>query len=765
MTFHIHIKGIVQGVGFRPFVYKLAINKGLKGNVNNTTDGVHINVNCDRRKAGDFLNEIIENAPELAVITGYTIEEVEQLDFDDFQIIHSESDKEPNLLFTPDFALCDDCRRELYDSADRRYRYPFITCTNCGPRYSIITGLPYDRPLTTMHKYKMCDICDDEYNNPLDRRYYSQTNSCEECGVKMSIYENGKIIEIDDYIKYIANAWREGKIVAIKGVGGFLLTCDASNKEVVNLLRERKHRPSKPFALMYPDMKMLERDCIVSDQEEKELTSTVAPIVLLKLKREIETGLDIKGITFGLDRIGVMLPYAPLYDLLLKEFNQPVIATSGNISNSTIIYSNEKAIKELIEIADLILLNDRDIVIPQDDSVVKFSEKYAQKIIIRRSRGIAPSYIKSDLTLPDNTIICMGASLKSAFAILNKKNIYISQYLGDTGAYDSQINYIKTLEHFFNILDLKPDKIIVDKHPDYFSSVYGNEIADKYDVPVQKIQHHKAHFAAVIGENNLFDEKVLGVVFDGTGYGDDGNIWGGEFFVYEKGKMERFAHLDYFDFILADKMVMEPRISALAISNKMTLDNRRIKAKFTGIEWGIYERLLKKGAKLQSSSMGRLFDAVSSLVLDIDKQTYEGEAAMKLEVIASNYFKSNTPDINDAYIDYGQSNDILTSILTGIINDLDNSVDKNRIAARFHISLIKYIKNIANMSGVNKLAFSGGVFQNGVLVDLLYEFLKGEYELYFHKDMSPNDECIPFGQLVASSVIKHYISSDSRHPG
>ncbi len=752
MTFHIHIKGIVQGVGFRPFVYKLAIKCGLKGNVNNTTDGVHINVSCNREKADDFLNEIIENAPALSVITGYSIDEVDHVEYDDFQIIHSESDKEPNLLLTPDFALCEECREELHDPQNRRHHYPFITCTNCGPRYSIITGLPYDRPLTTMQKYKMCDVCDKEYHDPLDRRYYSQTNSCEECGVRMSIYENGKIVEIDDHINYIVNAWKDGKIVAIKGIGGFLLTCDAANKDVIKLLRERKHRPSKPFALMYSDIQAIENDCIVSDQEESELKSVESPIVLLKLNNKINSGLDLRGITKGLDRIGVMLPYAPLYDLLLTEFAKPVVATSGNISNSTIIYSNEKAISELSNIADVILLNDRDIVIPQDDSVVKYSERYGQKIIIRRSRGMAPSFIKRDLTLPDNAIICMGASLKSAFAILNKKNIYISQYLGDTGTYDSQVNYTKTLDHFFNILDLKPDKIIVDKHPDYFSSVYGMEMAEKFNIPVRKIQHHKAHFAAVIGGNSLFDEKILGVVFDGTGYGDDGNIWGGEFFVYEKGNMERYAHLDYFDFILADKMVMEPRISALAISKGITVNNDRIRAKFTEIEWGIYNKILNRGSKLKSSSIGRLFDAVSSLVLNIDKQTFEGEAAMKLEVLASNYFENIRADIRDSYIDHGQTDNIIESILKGIIKDLDNSGDKNHIAAKFHISLIKYIKNIANMSRIEKLAFSGGVFQNGVLVDLILEFLKDEYELYFHKDLSPNDECIPFGQLIASVI-------------
>jgi hydrogenase maturation protein HypF len=753
MTFHIHIRGIVQGVGFRPFVYKLAIDSGVKGNVNNTTDGVHINVSCSKAKAKEFLNNLIENAPELSIITGYTIEQIDDIQFDNFQIIHSENDEKPNLLLTPDFALCDDCRKELWNPDNRRFNYPFITCTNCGPRYSIITGLPYDRPLTTMEKYIMCDSCENEYNDPLDRRYYSQTNSCDECGIRLILYENGKKVNSDDYMDFVVRAWKKGKIVALKGIGGFLLTCDATNENVVSLLRERKHRPSKPFALMYPDTEMLKKDCFLSKEEESELSNTIAPVVLLKIMNKLNTNLDLEGINSGLDRIGVMLPYTPLYELLLNKFGKPVIATSGNISNSTIIYSNEKAISELVDIADIILLNDRDIVVPQDDGVVKFSEKTRSKIIIRRSRGMAPTYINPELNLPLKTVIATGASLKSTFCLVQNKNIYISQFLGDTAAYDAQENYIHTLNHFFSLFKLKPDMVFSDKHPDYFSSRYAQELADKYNIKINKIQHHKAHFAAVLAENNLMKSKksVLGVIFDGTGYGDDGNIWGGEFFIYENNKIERFEHLDYFDFILADKMVMEPRISAFVITKEIVEAKAIIQKKFNDIEWNIYRKIAGKPSMLKSSSIGRLFDAAASLILNIDKQTYEGEAAMKLEVAASNYFMSNIVDLLYSYLGNGQISNIPKTILKGIIKDLNDGENKSFIAAKFHLSIVHYIKNIAEISNSEHIAFSGGVFQNGVIIDLLKDLLSSNFTLYFHKVLSPNDECISFGQMIAGS--------------
>lgn len=751
MTYHIHIKGIVQGVGFRPFVYKLAIKQKLKGNVNNTSDGVHINLNGDKSLVEKFITDIVKYAPDLAIITDYSFEETRDIDFLDFQIIHSESNVEPNLLLTPDFALCDDCRQELKNPKDKRFNYPFITCTNCGPRYSIITGLPYDREPTTMASFKMCNNCRNEYDDPLDRRYYSQTNSCDECGIKISIYENGKYISTKNEIDFIVKEWESGKIIGIKGIGGYLLTCDATNSNTIKKLRKRKYRPSKPFALMYPDLKTVKEDAEVSKFELKELSSVSSPIVLLKLKPKVQSSIDVELIANGLDRIGVMMPYAPIFELLLYKFKKPIIATSGNISNSTIIYENEKAIEELTEIADIIISNNRDIVIPQDDSVVKFTDIFNEKIIIRRSRGLAPSYINNQIKSSSESILATGAMLKSAFTLLNKNNIYISQFLGNTDSFDAQLNYKKTLNHFFDLLNPKLNLIYVDKHPAYFSSNFGNELAKNYKIKVQTVQHHKAHFTAILGENNLLDtkEKILGVIFDGTGYGDDGNIWGGEFFTYQNKTIERFHHVDYFDFILGDKMVLEPRISALVISKNLASAKPILKNKFTNIEWKVYSKIIEDQPKLKSSSIGRLFDAASSFILDIDKQTYEGEAAMKMESVANEYIKLKSIQIADSYInDENNYNNFPHLLLEYLIDDINNGGSKSFIAAKFHISIVHYIRIISNMSGARNIAFSGGVFQNGIIVDLINKFMKNDFNLFFHKQLSPNDECISFGQLL-----------------
>jgi hydrogenase maturation protein HypF len=749
MTFHIHIQGIVQGVGFRPYIYKLAIEHDIKGTVSNGNDGVNIFINGDRNAVEEFASLIRKNAPEMSHITMLDVVKTKDMDFDTFKIVDSDSNAEPKLLFAPDFSICDDCLDELHSEKDRRYNYPFITCTNCGPRFSIISALPYDRDNTTMEEFRMCPNCKREYDDVLDRRYYSQTNSCPTCGIKLEIFDSKKLeISQDEIIDYIIEQWNNGKIVSIKGIGGFLTTCDANNKRAVETLRLRKNRLDKPFALMYPDIEMIGNDTYVSEEEIRELKSKWSPIVLLKFKKSLREKIYISGICKGLDRVGIMLPYTPMFDLLMKKFNAPIVATSGNISGSTIIYDNEKAKQELMNISDILILNNRDIVVPQDDSVIKYSGKSNQRIVIRRSRGIAPSYIDSELKLPEKTIIATGAMLKSVFTIINKEQIYISQFLGNTDVYDSQLNYIHTLEHFTKLLKIKPELILIDKHPAYFSHTYGRELAEKYNAEIHAIQHHKAHFAAVMGEHVLHktDKKVLGVIFDGTAYGDDGQIWGGEFFIFDKGEITRVEHLPYFDFILGDKMVREPRISALSICHNTYGSEKYIENKFTQNEWQIYNKLLGQQNNLKSSSLGRVFDAVASLLFDIDHQSYEGQAAMILETHAESFMNENE-GYTKSYFDDQQS-DILKTIMTGIISDLDNKKSKAEIAAKFHITIVDYIESVAKSSEVKNLAFSGGVFQNGLIVELIIGKLLPNHHLYFHNKLSPNDECISFGQVV-----------------
>ncbi len=748
---HIHIEGIVQGVGFRPFVYKYARQGNLTGWVNNTNDGVHIHLNCNKQNATLFLQTLLANLPPLAVVTRSKIVEIPHIAYSDFEIINSSTDTKPNLPLTPDAAICCDCKEEVHDKNNRRYRYPFITCTNCGPRYSIISKLPYDRPNTTMEHFTMCPVCQKEYDNHLERRHYSQTNSCPDCSISMQLFEKEKLTKDFTDLSYLVQKWKEGKIIAIKGIGGYLLTCDATNSITIKTLRIRKQRPTKPFAIMYPDLNSIKKDAFVNDREAQELQSIQAPIVLLETKDSKTSNLALEDVTHGLSRLGVMLPYAPLYELLLSDFQKPIIATSANITNSTIIYTDEKAIEELTEIADIILLNNREILIPQDDGVVQFTRKHQQKITLRRSRGKAPNYINPQIEAPEETVFAGGSMLKSVFGLFNRKNIYVSQYLGNTASYDAQLNYENTFNHFKEIFDAEVEAVVVDKHPDYFSTRFGKELAKKNEVPIYELQHHIAHFYSVLGENNqlMSKEPILGVIWDGTGLGDDKNIWGGEFFTFTDGNVERVEHIGEFDFILADKMPKEPRISAMAISHAIEGVGRHIKDKFSDTEWRIYMKLLAKEDQLKSTSMGRLFDAVSSILTGYDIHTYEAEASMQLEKMAANYAYTNFLSIADSYIETEElPENFVEFVLKCIFKDLENKVTQEHIAAYFHITLVDYIIRIAEKFHVSKLAFSGGVFQNALLVDMIIEFMNPNYTLYFQKEFSPNDEGIPFGQLM-----------------
>ncbi|MCB0855077.1 MAG: carbamoyltransferase HypF, partial [Bacteroidetes bacterium] len=464
----------------------------------------------------------------------------------------------------------------------------------------------------------------------------------------------------------------------------------------------------------------------------------------------------------GLTQIGVMLPYAPLYELLLHTFQKPIVATSGNISNSPIVFQDNQALAELPEIADFLLTNNREIVIPQDDSVIKFSPFKKEKIVLRRSRGLAPTYINSDLILPEACILATGAMLKSSFGFLHEGNTYLSQYLGDLAHFDTLENYRHTIEHFFRLFNAKPEVILCDKHPDYPSTRYAEEMAASFEIPVHHIQHHIAHFGAVLGENNQIESKtpVLGVIWDGTGLGDDGQIWGGEFFIYENYSFHRAHHFTYFDSILGDKMAREPRISALAACRGIESATELLKGKFTPTEWKIYTKILSGGTRLQTSSVGRIFDAVAALLDLKDIQSYEGEAALLLEQLATEYCKKNGLGFLSSY-SYSTM-DILSTkgMLREIIEDIQQGESPAFIAAKLHFSLAEMIGVIARKKQIKKIAFSGGVFQNGLLVDLIWHLLGDEFELFFHRQLSPNDENIAFGQMVCYEV-GLFMSSDN----
>ncbi len=754
-TYHIHIRGQVQGVGFRPFVYKLALERGWTGWVSNTANGVHIQVNLSAEALEECLDTLRLRAPALARITGIRAGQVEETLFEGFDIRHSEAGGAPDLLLSPDFALCPECRRELLDPANRRFGYPFITCTLCGPRYSIVRALPYDRERTVMEAFTQCPACAAEYGDPLDRRYFSQTNSCPACGIRLGWFDQkgsgGFHPDAAQVIRRAAEALEAGQLLAVKGIGGYLLLADASCEEAIGQLRQRKHRPSKPFAVLYPSMEAIEGGLHVSESARQALLGPVSPIVLLRAKALNAMPLPMHLLAPGLTHLGVMLPYAPLLEQLMKAFPRPVIATSGNVSQSPIVFEDEKAISELTAIADAVLINDRPIVVPQDDSVLRLTPLSQQPVWLRRSRGLAPTLLLHAARFWEGNCLAFGADMKSAFAWLYAGNTYVSQYLGDLDQYDTQRSFRLTLDHFFKVLGAKPELILADLHPGYFSHQLAMEYADRHGVPVRTVPHHEAHFAAVLAEHDLFgaDEPILGVVFDGTGLGTDGQIWGGEFFVYGSRAIQRVGHLAYFPHLAGDKMAREPRLCALALASGIPDAIPLIRPWFTDQEWEIYARLQKRKGGLQTSSMGRLFDGVAALCGFPIRCTYEGEAAMLLETAALSFFEKHGWETELPYacrLDYGQVS--VFHLLEQLVEDRRAGLDVERIAARFHGWVVESVRSVALEHGARSLACSGGVFQNVVLTELLTLRLGQDFSLHFHKEMPANDENIALGQIA-----------------
>lgn len=753
-TYHIQLNGVVQGVGFRPFVYQLAKEQGLHGYVCNAADGVHIEVNATEQQIHSFYKALLSKAPPLANIISHTLHQVENKFYNDFKIIESLHHASALVMLTPDFALCNECRNEVHNSSNYRYHYPFITCTHCGPRFSIMQRLPYDRQNTTMHHFSMCSVCAQEYNNVHSRRYYSQTNSCEKCGIEMQLYNHekkllckGNNVVIAEVVKYL----HEGNIIAIKGIGGYLLCCDATNANAVLLLRLKKHRPCKPFAVMYSHIQQLAKHVILFPEAETQLQNAVSPIVVLTAQPEIRSYIAFDAIAPGLQSLGVMLPYAPIFELILHAFQKPIVATSGNISGSSILYKDEDALNAFSTIADYIVTHNREIVVPQDDSVMQFSPQFHLPVILRRSRGWAPAYFNYKNNT-SQTILATGALLKSSFALLHQQQVFISQYLGNTDSVEAQQTFQHVLHHILNLLNVEVQTIVTDLHPLYFSHQYAYQIGQAEVFPVKEVQHHEAHFAAILGEHHLQlqAEPVLGIVWDGTGLGNDGNIWGGEFFYYKEGVIQRYAHVGYFPFLLGDKMPREPRLSALSLCYMLPHMEEVLKLKFSDAEWKLYGAMLQQPASLFTSSIGRIFDAVASLLNVCNVQSYEAEASLMLEMLAREYVQQHGLLLLEHYnIHIENGNIFMKEFMNGILEDIViHKKPANFIAAKFHVSLAYMVQQMAQQAQVSHIAFSGGVFQNALLVDMLYALLQKNYNLYFHKQLSPNDENISFGQMV-----------------
>lgn len=754
-------------MGFRPFVYNLAKSLHLRGAVKNTAAGVFIELLAEEEIVKEFVSVLKRERPPKSIIQDISIQAVTLSESSDFRIVESEESKVPDIKISPDFALCNACKSELQSAADRRYSYPFITCSECGPRYSILEGLPYDRQETTMQDFSMCTECAEEYGSPSDRRFFSQTNSCPSCGVKMTLLDSAGIPIVkpqEELIPQAVSFLKSGAIVAVKGIGGFLLLCDASNPEAIQKLRERKARPEKPFALLYPNLAALKRDAFVSASEAELLKSEVSPIVLLRRRRYKKNEVAWEGVTPRLSTVGAMLPYAPLLQLLSDGFGGALIATSGNTSGGPIIFQDEEAKTELLQFADYVLTNNRKICTPQDDSVAKVVGD--EPVWLRRSRGLAPSYFGPLPNKLEDGLLALGAHMKGSFALTQGPSIHVSQFLGALSSFEAQETYRNTLQHFQMLLKNKPQKVLTDNHPGYFVHELGLELQNAVRVEVETMQHHKAHFAAVLQENDLTeDQGVMGVIWDGTGLGDDHQIWGGEFFTYSNYKMKRELHLDYVPVLAHDKMAEQPRLSALSFGTDVAHIQELIEKKFSEIEWYNYQRRLIN-AEVQTSSMGRLFDAIASIIGLNDVSTYEGQAAMLLEECASEH----QGPFNELYVLPVGSSISTKELITAVLQDVKKGYLPSFIAMKFHLSLVDLIRRAANQLNLSKIAFSGGVFQNGLLVCLIKRYLAADYQLYFHKELPPNDENISFGQIAlyhlqqkqrAALNNKNYVSSNS----
>lgn len=754
----LEIKGIVQGVGFRPFIYRLAKNHKLKGFVFNNTKGVIVDLEGSHSNIETVLRKIKDQSPPLAQIKGIESKKLPIKGYKDFVIKYSRKEEEKITLVSPDIATCDSCSRELLDPSDRRYKYPFINCTNCGPRFSIIKEIPYDRKNTTMKKFIMCKDCRLEYENPMDRRFHAQPDACALCGPEVELLsKKRKKVNGDPFNKTIEFI-KKGKIVAIKGLGGFHIACDAKNNEVIKLLRKRKNRPFKPFALMARDVDTIKKYVNLSKEEEKLLKSQRAPILLLIRKEDCDLPYEIAP---NNKYIGFMLPYTPLHIMLLNTDKNidVLVMTSGNIKDDPIIYKNEDAFSYLSNIVDYFLLHNRDIHIQVDDSVLRIPLQ-SERLIVRRSRGYVPEPIKSPIKFKKNILGC-GGHLRNTFSLARGNEIFISHHLGRLDSLLSHVSYERGIEHFINLFNINPEVIVVDKHPGYFSTQFGKNIALKYKNKLIEVQHHHAHIASCLIDNEV-DRDVIGIAWDGTGYGDDGAIWGSEFLIANLKNFKRKAHLQYMPLPGSEKAIEEPWRMAVSYLYKLFgEDFLNIDIDFTRRlnkdKWKNLKIMIDRGINSpETSSMGRLFDAVSSLIGVRDEITYLGQAAIELEMIMNK-------DDNDFYtFDIKKEKGVYIinplEVIHLIIEDIINSVSNSIISGKFHKGVVEMIVEVSELLrkeiNINEVAISGGVMQNLYLRNNATKRLSEEgFKVYNHRKIPPNDGGISVGQVAIAAKL------------
>lgn len=792
MVKHISVNGVVQGVGFRPFVYGLATRLDLRGWVCNTSGGVEIHVEGDASKLECFVQSLTAEKPPLARIDSIKVQAEESSGkYATFEIRPS---LDPDDIYQPisaDVAICPDCERELFDPKDRRYLYPFINCTHCGPRFTIIKNIPYDRPNTTMTEFVMCERCRAEYENTLDRRFHAHPIACPDCGPFVALREvhsqfPGSASRISSFecresaILKARRLLREGYIIAVKGLGGFHLACDASNSFTVEELRDRKGRVDKPFAVMAANIAAVRSVCDLNQEEHALLTSREKPIVLLGKKNQMnQSGMISKWVAPNLDTLGVMLPYTPLHHLLLNQTDpvlksEPVpallVMTSGNYREEPIATDDENALQRLSPLVDAFLVHNRDIHVRCDDSVVKIDHGSltndneesdsiphpSSVIYLRRSRGYAPYPVR--LPFEVKPTLALGGELKNSFCLARDQYAFISHYIGDMENAETYESFEQGVQHLSHVFRVQPEIVAHDLHPNYFTTQY----ATRSDIPKIGVQHHHAHIVSCMVDNGLDDRQLIGLSFDGTGYGSDGAVWGGDALLASFADFDRFAHLEYLPLPGGDSAIRAAWRIAVGYAHTLDIDIDDLPFLQNMDRQMMHNVRQQIDGKLNSpltSSMGCLFDAVASLVGICNAVTYEAQAAMEMEVLSKPFVPEAKPY---PYVIEETGNRIiirLKELLYAIVQDVRGNESAGMIGARFHRTISEIAVDICRRArastGLNEVALSGGVWQNQILLDLVRNGLKQEdFIVYFHRQVPANDGGIALGQaLIANHIV------------
>ncbi len=751
----IRIKGIVQGVGFRPFIFRLANQYGLRGEVANTSNGVSIHIEGKANTLESFCEDLLKEKPLIAHITHCSYQHQHVKRFNDFSISKSKVHRVKATLISPDISICNDCKTELFNPKDRRFNYPFINCTNCGPRYTIIEDIPYDRAKTSMKQFKMCNNCQKEYNAPINRRFHAQPNACDDCGPQMMLLKKGKnSVPLREPLKKTVELLRSGYIVAIKGLGGFHLAVDAKNNKAVSRLRKRKNRAEKPLAIMAYDMEMVSRFASFDSDEEKMMTSHQRPIVILKKKSNDSICESVSSN----NTYGVMLPYTAIHYILLRNNFTALVMTSGNISREPITIDNNDALRKLSGIADYFLMHNRDIYLRSDDSIVRKTAKSSR--IIRRSRGYVPSPIYLQRQVP--RILACGAELKNTICLTKNNNAFLSQHIGDMENLEALKFFKMSIKHMKQILNIRPEIIAYDLHPDYLSTRYAME---QKGIIKMGVQHHHAHIVSCMAENRIAG-KVIGLAFDGTGYGTDGNIWGSEVLLADETQFVRKAHFDYAPMPGSAAAIKEPWRMGLSYlihtfgKDIWSLDIPFIKNIGKEKITVIHDMIKKRINAPLTSGLGRLFDGIAAILGIRQEVNYEGQAAIELETAADD----GTIALGRGYTCSWKKGAVYTlsfqTIINDIINDLKQGINNSVISARFHLTVINVFADVCECirseTDLNRICLSGGVFQNSILLSGLTTTLKEKnFDVYAHSLVPFNDGGLALGQaIVAANMIE-----------